>query len=193
MTARQACLVLLCTALGATSAAASWNGDLNLLAGGKRLNESDWEPTHRHGELGLQTNWNNTEWPVSLAADFLFSGSSREPINRGGFTEQDARTSEMDLGVRKIWRTESKARPYIGGGLAVMSAEIERRNAFFSVEDHDDAVGLWLGGGIYWTLTRALNLGLDAKLSGARVRLFGADRNAGGLHLGLLLGYHWGG
>ena len=135
-------------------------------------------------------NWQNREWPVALAADFL---SSREDssISRDGFTEQHARTSEVDLGVRKIWRS-GIVRPYLGGGVALASGEIDRTGPFGSISDQESGAGLWLGGGIAWTLSRAFNVGLDAKLSGARIRLLGDDVNAGGFHLGLLLGYHWG-
>lgn len=172
--------------------AQSWRGDANLLLGLKRLDEGDWGPTDRQGELGVQADVQRSDWPVALAVDLLASGDD-SAIDSRGFTEQRGRTSELDLGARKIWRPDENLRPYLGGGLALASSELELRGPFRTVSDSDSGAGLWLGGGAYWTLSRAFNLGFDAKLSHAGVRLFGDDRNAGGFHLALLLGYHWGG
>lgn len=194
MSIRTAHLIVLAVLVGAAvPAAAAWDGDFNLLLAGKRLNDYEWGPTDRQGELGLQTNWRGQDWPVALAADLLFSGRDRGFISSRGFTEQSARTSELDLGARKIWRPGPNARPYFGGGLAIVSGELELRGPPGVTVDRDDGAGVWLGGGIFWTLGSAFNLGLDAKITAAGVRLFGVRRNAGGLHLGLLLGYHWGG
>lgn len=169
-----------------------WSGDANLFLGAKALGEGDWGPTDRQGEFGIQTNLTGPEWPVSLAVDLLAAGND-EDVSSGGFTEQRARTSELDLGARKLWGGDPVVRPYVGGGLAFATGEIERRGPFRTVRDRDSGVGLWLDAGLLWTLSRAFDLGFDAKLSTAEVRLFGDDKNAGGLHLGLLLGYHWGG
>ncbi len=169
-----------------------WSGDVNLLLGAKRLDRDDWRPTERHGEFGFQANVQPPGWPVALAADLL--GSRRdEPVSRGSFVKQRARTSELDLGARKIWRPGPRTRPYLGGGLALVSGELEFAGPFGSTYDRDASAGLWLGGGVFWTLNSVFNVGLDAKLSSAGVRLFGDRKNAGGLHLGMLMGLHWGG
>jgi hypothetical protein len=165
---------------------------LNVLLAGKALDRDDWLPVAKQGELGLQTNWSPPDSPVALAADFLVSGRDRSGDFLGS-TDQRGSTSELDLGVRKIWRPDSRMRPYLGGGVAFVSAELEFTGPSGTRSDHDGGAGLWLGGGVFWTLSQAFNIGLDAKATGARVRLFGDDKNAGGLHLGVLVGYHWGG
>ena len=55
----------------------------------------------------------------------------------------------------------------------------------------DDAIGFWIGGGIYWTLGEHFNIGFDLRWSKAEVTINGVDGEAGGGHAGLLLGYHW--
>jgi len=55
----------------------------------------------------------------------------------------------------------------------------------------DSSIGIWLNGGIYWTLGEAFNLGFELAYSHAKVTVFGEDANAGGGHAGILLGYHW--
>lgn len=172
------------------AAAGDWKGDVNVLLAGKHL-DSDWTPTEHQGELGLETSWEGPDWPIDIAADALFSGATAD-LNDDGFTKQRGETSELDLGVRKIWRPAPMVRPYLGGGLAAVRGRIERSNPFVTVSDENSAAGVWFGGGVYWTLAKAFNLGLDARVSNAEMKLFGVTRNAGGVHLGLLLGYHWG-
>lgn len=168
-----------------------WGGDADFLLAGKHLDHDDWDPTSHQGELGVLTNWRGPDWPVALAADLLVSGAD-EDASRGGFTEQRGSTSELDLGVRKVFRTGAHARPYVGGGLGAVSGRIELRGPAGTVSDRDSGLGVWLNGGIFWTID-AFNIGADVRLSSAQVRLFGADKNAGGVHLGMLVGYHWGG
>ena len=185
-----AILTILCGAGGARGE--GWKGDANILIAGKHLDHDDWGETDSQGEIGLATNWQGPRWPIALAADLL--ASSRDTsISRDGFTEQKGSTSELDLGARKIWRPDPSLRPYAGGGLDLASAEIERTGPGGRISDRDSGVGIWLDGGFMWTLSEVFNLGFDVRLSGAQVRLFGRDVAAGGLHLGLLAGYHWGG
>lgn len=176
----------------AQARADGWKGDANILIAGKSLDGGDWGPTDRQGELGVITNWQGPQWPVAIAADFLAAGSD-ESIGRDGFTEQRGRTRELDLGARKIFRPDPRLRPFVGGGLDLASAEIERIGPEGRISDEDHGVGLWVDGGVFWTLSEAFNLGVDARISAAQVHLFGLDRNAGGFHLGLMGGYHWGG
>ena len=178
---------------GAKDAAAEGrNGDINLLIAGKSLDKDKWGPTDQQGEVGLLSNWQGRDWPVTLAVDLL-AANRNASISSGGFTEQKAKTSELDLGVRKIWRTDAHFRPYVGGGLALASAQIDKTGPAGTVSEHDNGTGIWLNGGVFWTLSTAFNLGFDVRLSGGDVRLYGVNRSAGGLHLGLLAGYHWGG
>lgn len=167
-------------------------GDVNVLVAGKHLDNGDWGANDSQGELGVMTNWQGPGWPVAAAADFLGS-SDESSISRDGFTEQRGRTSEIDLGARKVWRPTPHLRPYAGGGPALVSAELDRTGPFGRISDRDSGVGLWVDGGVFWTLGESFNLGFDTRLSAASVRLFGVDRNAGGLHLGVLAGWHWGG
>jgi hypothetical protein len=186
--------VLTAAVLGGTAGAwgAGSRGDVNVLVAGKHLDNGDWGPTDSQGEIGAMTNWQGPGWPVSLAADFLAS-SHETSISRDGFTEQRGRTSEADLGARKIWRPTPHLRPYAGGGLALVSAEIDRTGPFGRISDADSGAGLWFDGGVFWTLGESFNVGFDSRISAANVHLFGADRNGGGFHLGVLAGYHWGG
>ena len=102
----------------------------------------------------------------------------------------EAETSELNIGVRKIWDQSPNVRPFIGGGLAFINAEAKGSGLGVTVSDDDTGTGIWIGGGVYWTLADHFNIGLEAKYSDAEVTIFGVDAEAGGTHFGVLVGYH---
>ena len=164
-----------------------YTGNVNFFLGQKSLDSDDWGAADEQGEFGVLVDWKQRSWPVSIAIDILVSA---DEVTESGVII-DAITSEINGGVRKIWEvTDSSVRPYVGGGLALISADLETRG-FNTVSGDDNSIGIWLNAGIYWTLGEAFNLGLDLRYSKAEVTLFGIDREAGGTHAGLILGYHW--
>ena len=101
-------------------------------------------------------------------------------------------TLENHLGVRNIWDdTGTGFRPYVGVGIAVVSDKLELETGATKVEEDDTGTGFWLGAGTYWTAGPKLNMDFDIRYSQADVTLFNKERDAGGLHTGLFVGYHW--
>lgn len=165
----------------------AWTGNANVFLGQKTLDKDDWEPADEQAEFGVLVDFKQTQWPVSIAIDVL--GSVDEVTVLG--VNIEASTSEFDVGVRKVWEVSgSSIRPYIGGGIAFVGAEI-KETSFTNVSFDDNGTGIWLNGGIYWTLGQSFNLGLDLRYSQAEVTFFGEDVEAGGTHAGIILGYHW--
>ena len=108
-----------------------YTGNVNFFLGQKSLDSNDWEPLDEQGEFGVLVDWKQVSWPVSIAIDILVSADEATILG----TPVDAITSEINGGVRKIWEvTGSSVRPYIGGGLALISADIEVRD-FITVSD----------------------------------------------------------
>jgi opacity protein-like surface antigen len=168
--------------------ATQWTGNVNFFLGQKSLDSDDWSPLDEQGEFGVLVDFRNKNWPVSIALDFL--GSADDTSVSG--IKLDAMTSEFNAGVRKIWEVQgSSVKPYLGGGIAFIRAEAEGAAFPVVVTEDDNGTGIWLNGGVYWTLGQHFNLGLDLRYSQADVTLFGVDAKAGGSHVGLLLGYHW--
>lgn len=165
----------------------AWTGNANILLGGKTLDEDDWEPAERQGEFGIEIDFRKKDWPINIAIDLL--GAAGEETE--GFTKRESRTSEFNIGVRKVWGQFPHLRPFIGGGLSFIRAEDEVTVLGFTVSDDDSGTGIWLGGGVYWTLEEHFNIGFELKSSFAEVTLFNKDVNAGGGHFGFLAGYHW--
>lgn len=175
------------------SNAQEWTGNVQVLAGTKALDKEDWGPLEDQEEFGILVDFKKEGWPVSVAIDILRSEESStvvEPLS-GLAVDATGETTEVDLGVRKIWDRNGKARPYIGGGLALISADLSARAFGIEVSNSGDAEGLWLDAGVYWTLRESFNIGLDLRYSQADVTLMGTDGNAGGTHAGLVFGYHW--
>ncbi len=167
--------------------AIAWTGNVNAFLGQKTLDKDDWVPADEQAEFGVLVDFKQSEWPVSIAIDLL---ASVDEVTVAGVTVE-ASTTEFDVGVRKIWEVSgSSIRPYIGGGIAFVGAEI-KETSFTNISVDDNGTGIWLNGGIYWTLGQSFNLGLDLRYSQADVTLFGIDAEAGGTHAGVILGYHW--
>jgi hypothetical protein len=149
-----------------------------------------------HDEGGILIDFKPKNWPISIAIDILFSSEEEDVsvavLNFGTFNaELEGKTTEFNLGVRKIWDNPSVVRPFIGGGIAFITAEIEGKAFGVSVSDSDTGVGVWFDGGVYFTLFEHFNLGVDVRWSAAEVNLFEVDGEAGGWHVGGLIGFHW--
>jgi hypothetical protein len=168
-------------------AAQEWTGNANLLLGVKFLDEIDWEPLDQQAELGIDVDFRKQEWPVNLAVAFV---ASRDEDDVNGI-DLDGSTAELRFGIRKIWEPDQTIRPFFGGGLVFLRADLDSEYQGTKISDDDTGVGIWLNGGIYWTLNRFFNLGFNLGLSTGEVTLFGYDTDAGGFHTALILGYHW--
>ncbi len=181
-------IIIIYTLSFAEAADNPWTGNVNFLLGAKALDEDDWDPIEDHGAFGVFLDFRRKSWPISIAIDSL-SSSAEEEV---GSNDLEGTTRELGIGIRKIWEFEnSSVRPFVGGGLAFIHAEQISRNGFNAVLDDDTGVGIWLGGGVYWTVTPHFNIGMDFRVSGAEAELFNEDVEVGGASFGMLLGYHF--
>jgi len=55
----------------------------------------------------------------------------------------------------------------------------------------DRGTGGWVGAGLYYEINPRFVLGLDARYSHGEVTLFEKERNAGGIHTGVTVGYQF--
>lgn len=159
-----------------------WTGNVNFFLGAKAL-EDEWEPAEEQTEFGVEIDFRQQDWPVNIAIDIFGAYGEGSLIG----IDFESRTSELNVGVRKIWDKSPQVRPFIGGGVSFITGEFEGLN----ISDDDSSMGFWLGGGVYWALSEHFNLGLELKVSFAEVTIFDVDVDAGGGHFGLLIGYHW--
>ncbi len=171
-----------------------WTGNANLLMGAKALDKTDWEPANEQSEAGIETDFRRRDWPLSVAIDVLGAageGKVYDPFF--GEAGMRSETSELCLGIRKVWDGSPSVRPFIGGGISMLKATARVTVLGITVEDSGSGTGSWLGGGVYWTLGDSFNIGFEFRASSGKTKLFGQEIKAGGTHGGLLVGYHWGG
>lgn len=184
-------IVSLMILLFVSSAQASeMSGNVNFFLGQKTLNDDAWESlgVEKQGEFGILIDFKKEDWPVSIALDFL--GSSDKTTISG--IEFEGTTTEFDIGIRKIVEIPGSAlRPFIGGGFAFVKAEAVARRGALSVSVDDSATGFWFDAGAYVVISEHFNLGVEARYSDAEVRFGTVDLEAGGRHVGVILGYHW--
>ena len=156
-------------------------GDLNIVLGQKLLDEDEWGSIDGHDALGIELTWGNAEWPFLIATDILYSTTDENVLG----VDEEGTTIELDFGVRKVWQ-RGNARPYIGGGFAFISGEIEMAGGRILDETE---LGGWLGGGVYWRVGRRFHIGFTLRFSSAEVDIPGGDLDLGGSTFGLTLGW----
>ncbi|MFW2438048.1 MAG: outer membrane protein [Arenicellales bacterium] len=168
--------------------AGGWTGNISGYVGHKSVDDDDWPNLNSQRSAGVISDFRKQSWPVSIAADLI----SAAEVHEDGANEDTGGTMELHLGARKIFTLENTSfRPYVGGGLAIISASLENENAGVTVDDEDTAFGAWIGAGTYYAVTPSFNLGMDVRYTKAEVTLFDQDREAGGLNVGITAGYHW--
>jgi opacity protein-like surface antigen len=166
----------------------SWTGNISAYVGQKSVDDEDWPNLESQASVGVISDFRKQSWPVSIAADLIFSAD----VHENGAEEDTGGTVEAHLGARKIFTLQNSSfRPYVGGGVALVTALLENENAGVTIDDDDRAVGAWVGAGTYYAVTPSFNIGLDVRYSKAEVTLFDKKREAGGLNAGITAGYHW--
>jgi hypothetical protein len=164
---------------------------INFSLGQKMLEKDDWSPVEDQPEFGVASTFGSKDWPVQIAIDFLASAKEDEVVDNsiapGFIVDLEGRTSELAFGVRKIWNKNS-IRPFVGGGVGIIAGAAEA----VGIDDDDSDIGVWAHGGVFWRLGKRFNIGVDLRVSRAEVSIFGVDVQAGGEHLGLILGFGFG-
>ena len=165
-----------------------WTGNVSGYLGHKSVDNDDWPNLDSQGSVGVISDFGKQSWPVSIAADLIFSGD----VHESGANKDTGGTVATHLGARKIFTLQNSSfRPYVGGGVALVVAMLENENAGVTVDDDDRAVGAWVGAGTYYAVTPSFNIGVDVRYSKAEVTIFDKEREAGGLNAGITAGYHW--
>ncbi|MFH2084606.1 MAG: hypothetical protein ABII20_04670, partial [Candidatus Omnitrophota bacterium] len=149
----------------------NWTGNINIYFGAKALKEEDWTPVEEQDEAGIAFDFKEQHWPVSLVVDYSNS------IGEGtfyyyGWIDCEAKLSELNIGIRKIWDRNLNVRPFIGGGISFIRGEVTYSSGGYDLGSiSDSGTGYWIGGGVYWTLNESFNIGLEMKSSYAKITI----------------------
>ena len=191
-------ILSICLPSVTAATAGDWKGNVRISLGEKDLDKDDWAPLAEHQEFGVEVTWGKEGWPVLFATDMFFSDDEQteadplDPFNQVTVMDATGETSEIGLGIRKIWG-KKRFRPYLGGGLVLILAELngERVGLGGDLNDDDIGAGVWVDGGTFWRIGPHWGLGIGARYSRAKVTLFGNDFEAGGRHFNVSWSYSW--
>jgi len=191
------CLVIMGLFLAAPSLAFCQSdqpltGNAKFLLGGKFLDSTKWSVAtgapavtrefETQYELGGLFDFRPVDWPINLAVDVLYSWRTEASVRAGVF--------ELNLGVRKYFDDDPKLQPYIGGGGAYITADLDVSHTNLGGQiDDANGFGIWVNAGISYLLTERITIGGDIRYSWAEMAIFGlTDVNGGGLHAALTIG-----
>lgn len=159
---------------------------VTLYVGQRSLDEDDWTPLEDQTAFAIEFAHEPEDSVIGF--ELGLAGSADDTIVNG--VDVEARTAELYAGVVKSFlRNKGAVRPYIGGGISLISAEIEASAGGQTVDDDDSSVAGYLHGGAAVHLGSAFYLGVDLRvLFGSEVSLFGFDIDADYTQLTAFLG-----
>ncbi len=192
-----AALVLLLVTLAPAAALAGGNANFTI---GQRDLGSDWDPLDGQIMFGATVDWGMDDWPVHLAWGLNASADSQDNVY-GTNVEFTAALAELSFGVLWLPIKDKPFRPYLGAGIAGVSAAYQAEAFGVSIDDDDQDFGYYANAGIYWRLGSSFNLGIDLRYGGGTEFDFSIPSEFGRQALtvdggyfaySLLLGFGWG-
>jgi opacity protein-like surface antigen len=189
-------ILILLTLTNSYALAGEFSGNVSGYLGQKEIDDDRYNDRDL-SSYGVISDFKMSRWPVSIAVDSFASLGDIDTREKNDSFEvdTDTRMAELHVGIRKIWNlSDTKIYPYIGGGLTYISVSTDRSTDGSNANkdsDSDRSSGTWIGVGVYWHPITHLNMGIDVRSSDGDVALFGEDLEAGGIHAGLFMGYHW--
>ena len=170
----------------------------NFILGTRRFDE-DLHPLDHQLVLGINGSVTRPLWPVSVLMGLHVSSKDKKESSPGVKAELELSTVEVSLGVGKIWEKSRRLRPFIGGGLALIDAELKGSLTVsspipidFDVDVDDTSLGLFLDLGIFWRLGERFNLGFSYRILGfTELELGDGETDIDYQQLGLIVGWGW--
>ncbi len=169
------------------------NGAITLSGGLRYLDRETWKPMQDQLAAGVIVDWKRANWPIYLTFPILLSGAQEEDQDGRKF-----RSGILEMGAGVKYRAENFGRvaPYVAGGIALVSAELD---GGFEDDYHgraaadSDEIGLggWVNTGIALRVAQHFQAGFDVRYSYSNVTLFDTKLNGGGLYGGVTFGYAW--
>jgi opacity protein-like surface antigen len=164
------------------------SGHISGYIGFKKMDSGDWPDLDKHFSMGVIFDIKKDSWPISIVLDITDTGGK----HKHNGLEDLGHTTEFHLGIRKIFsKQHSTIQPYVGGGVSFMYVEQELETITTTTTQDDRGVGSWVGTGVYYEINPRFVLGIDVRYSYGEVTLFNKDRNAGGIHTGVTVGYQF--
>jgi hypothetical protein len=177
-------------------------GYVNFMIGQKVLDSDDWDPIDKQASIGVEGVFGPAKWPVQLDAYVSRTSGDKAATINGVQGNLEAETYEFGLGLNKTFG-ESRVRPYVNAGVVHAKVDVTVSQSGTSGSDGASGFGFWGGGGVYYRVGSAFNIGGAVRYSAAdvdfdsftttvgSVPISGQTVQAGGLAFGVLLGWSW--
>jgi hypothetical protein len=171
-------------------------GNANFTFGVRGLDKDFWGGLDNQGVFGVTVDFGKEAWPIHLEVGAAGSGATdkmRDPFLPAVQIDVTGGVGEVTFGVNKTWKPASGSyRPYIGGGVASVSAKTTIETTQGDVDEDDSSFGVYFHGGVFWRIGTRFNLGVDGRLmGGTKITLFDNKGDANYGQVALLLGWGW--
>ena len=121
------------------------NGNAHVLLGPRSHSDEFWDSFDDQGGSGFVVDFGLESWPVHVVLGVL--AGNNEGID-APLAEPIIDILEYSVGVVSYFRQNKSGRPFAGGGLTALTAEIDISSS--STDDEDDTSGLYLNAGVVW-------------------------------------------
>jgi hypothetical protein len=160
-------------------------GNANFLVGSRSAGDKDfWGSEQDQSVAGVIVDFGKEGWPIHLCLANM--DSSSDDSSDGGHI------SEHDFGVMKVWEPQGAIRPYLGGGIAALTASFVSDVGSGDLVQHDATSAFYVDGGVFWRTGRRFNIGFGVRfMTRASVEIQGVRGDADYLQFHLLAGFGW--
>ena len=171
-----------CAAAPAPIQSATRENRISIYLGQRNLDEDDWEPVEEQATFGLEFSRETAGSPVGFEIGLM---GSADEADFGG-ADVEGTTGELYGGLRKTFGGDV-VRPYVGGGIAFITAEAEISGVG---SDDDSSPAGYLHGGIDFDVTDSFFLGIDLRfLFASDIEIAGFETDADYVQFALVLGF----
>jgi|WetSurMetagenome_2_1015567.scaffolds.fasta_scaffold321527_2 hypothetical protein len=137
-----------------------------------------------------------------LVYTFEFLGSSTSKSVSSAYYDYyaeanvKASTLEYRFGAKYIFDATPEFHPYVVAGPVIITGTLDASYAdnygyAESGSSSGNGFGYWMGGGMYYTISKHFNLGTELSYSNADVQIAGETLKGGGTHVNFFIGYHF--
>ena len=178
----------------------TWPKSFNLLLGRRTLDDGDlWVPADDQNFLGGDFEFGRDDWPLMISLGFSTSREEQESMlpdpedpTTEVLTNVTGTVWEIDVGIVRYWRREKKLRPFLGGGVPVLFAEVERQVDRKVLEKNDTSLGIFTKAGVVVRVSPHFSIGGEARwVGGTDVKILDHEGDANYRQFGAVFNWTW--
>ena len=166
--------------------------NVNILAGSRMLDESEWEPVEDQLMVGIEADTYKPNVGIGAEVGFQYSLDEGDAdVSGQGPADVEGENYEVYAGARKTFPLFSdRVFPYVAMGLAWVYSDFDVEFPNGKVSDNGNSVGVYIRGGAYWNFAANWHLGLDLRrLIGTEMDILGVESDSDYFQVALFMGF----